>query len=141
MKKGWTIILIAVVVGAGILGSQSALPWQKPPKGSSLSRLYRELRSQNVREMEWRGDTISATLKAGESFNVRAFETKTPAGRDLIEAALQSDVELVIEKEPCTKGLFTILGVVAFPIIFIAALYIFLIKPAQSVGPKDFSSK
>ncbi len=97
----------------------------------SLTKLYFDLAHGLVSRMEWQGSTIDVELKDGEKLTVRAFTPESPAGRDLIQAAVSGNADLRILGVSPSATLLAVLSVIGFPLMIIALIYFLLIRPMR----------
>jgi len=141
-KAARTLFLSLFVVILGIVflnmlsGTTPFMSSQKIEEFDT-TRLHTEM--ENIKEASWQQDEIRGSLTDGTKFVARAYPVETPAGAQLLESFQAKGVPLKLERPPFTQGLIGILSMIAFPVMIVALLYFFVLRPAQMGGNQAMS--
>lgn len=139
------ILAVLVIVAFNAMGNNTNVFAMNAPKALTLSQLYRELNLEkpdepaNVESVEWQQKEISGKLKDGTKFTVRAPEEDSASGRDLTDALRRKGVDIKLMPPPVMTGIISVLGFLLVPILFLAFLYFFILRPQMGAGNQAMS--
>lgn len=131
-------LAILVIALFNAMGNPGMLTMSSP-KELSISQFYKELNLKtgepaNIEgEVKWQQQEIRGKLKDGSEFFVRVPDGET-AGAELLNSMRQKDVEVKYLPPPVTNGILGLLSMVLFPVLMIAALYFFVLRPQMGAG-------
>ena len=97
-----------------------------------LSQLYQFLDERAVERLEWQDEGLTAEMKDGSIFYIRAFDVESNAGADLIRAALKSGATLNLRPSLRNSTLLSITSILAVPLFIVAMIYLLVFRPLQS---------
>jgi cell division protease FtsH len=137
--RGLAVAIVAVIAiflvlnmfgnGAGF-GSMLG----KGPKDFSLSQFKNEVQSNNIKEAEWQGTTISGKLIDGTRYVARVVDIESDAGNDLLKLMDDKKVPYKNLGQPPSAAIIPFIGFLIVPLVFIVIFYYLFIKPAQQGG-------
>jgi cell division protease FtsH len=126
-------VLLGIVLMSTFFGP-TGLTGGPKPKELSLKQFYTALDKLQVQDAAWQQTTISGKMKDGSKYFVRAGESGdqgAPETRRRLEA---SGADYKIEDPPAINNVLGFVGAIAFPLMLVAFLYFFFIRPAQMGG-------
>ncbi len=127
------IIMLANTVGSGNIFSQEA------PKELTTSALRVEIKAGNIQEAKWQLNRFEGTLKDGKKFVAQVAEPNSQGGGEFAALLDSKEVNYNILSTPASAFLPSLLSVIGFPLLIIAFIYFFVIKPAQMGGNQAMS--
>jgi len=139
------ILAVLVIVAFNAMGTNTTVFAMNAPKEISLSQLYRELNLDkpdepaNVESVEWQQKELRGKLKDGTKFVLRAPEEDSASGRDLTDALRRKGVDVKLMPPPVIAGVVRVLGFLLVPILFLAFLYFFILRPQMGAGNQAMS--
>lgn len=138
-------LALLVIVVFNAMGTSSNLFSSTAPKEITISQLERELNLDkpdepaNVESLEWQQKEIRGKLKDGSKFTLRGYDEDSPAGRDLADKLSRKGVDVKLLPPPVSAGIVSILGFLLVPLLFIAFLYFFVLRPQMGAGNQAMS--
>ena len=132
-------LAILVIALFNAMGNPGMLT-MSAPKELSISQFYKELNlnsqeAANIKgEVKWQQQEIRGKLKDDTDFFVRVPGENDPAGEALLDAMRQKSVDVKLLAPPVTNGILGLLSMILFPVLMIAALYFFVLRPQMGAG-------
>lgn len=118
------------------------------PKRMNITEFKKALNEGRIMTVDWQQTTLKGKLKRQEgelqpqSYEVRAFSQEAPAASNLIQlidSKSQDGVLLEFKDPPMSQQIFQVLSLFILPLMVIAFIWFFLIRPAQSGGNQAMS--
>ena len=137
--RGLFISLIAVLGLLFLLNSLGTGPNMggvlgEKTKELSVSDLQAEIKAKRIREATWQGPIFKGKLTDGSSFQARVPDQNAPSATTLAKLLDDNNVKYSIEGPSFGQQAMPIIGALLLPIVFLLAIYFFMIKPAQQGG-------
>lgn len=134
-----TITLAILVLALFNATGNPGMLTMSSPKEIGITEFYKELNLDsaepaNVTDVKWQQQEIRAKLRDGGDIVVRVPNEGDPAGVDLMNSMRQKKVDVKLLAPPVTNGILGLLSMILFPVLMIAALYFFVLRPQMGAG-------
>ncbi|MFY9234348.1 MAG: ATP-dependent zinc metalloprotease FtsH [Fimbriimonadaceae bacterium] len=130
------VVILAIVLMNSL--SPSGIIGGTKKTDMSAAQLKAEIEKKTIRKGTWQQDRIEGTLADGTEFLVR-MDPNHPLAKPIAEAILQYNSPIKQEPPPAITGFLSILSMFAFPLLIVALLYFFVLRPAQMGGNQAMS--
>ncbi|MEQ1821602.1 MAG: ATP-dependent zinc metalloprotease FtsH [Fimbriimonadaceae bacterium] len=142
MNKGSKILvgvflgILAIIAIANWTGGSSGvgLFGQAAPKELTTSVFYDEVSAGNVQDAKWQMSRMEGTLKDGTKYFAQVPIPESEAGSKLSALMTEKKVPFNYLTAPASTAITGLISFIAIPLLFLAAFYFLLIKPAQMGG-------
>ncbi|HEY3780186.1 MAG TPA: ATP-dependent zinc metalloprotease FtsH [Fimbriimonadaceae bacterium] len=136
------IVLIALVALMNVLGGSKGLFGQTPPtiiKNQSELQGYIDRKPPQITDVHWQGTDLTGGLLSPDGTKRGDFVAHVPdfntyTGTALYQSMLKNGVNFELDNPPLSQGLLSVLSLIGFPLMIIALLYFFVLRPAQMGG-------
>ena len=139
------VIAILVIALMNAFGGSAGSIFHNQVKDLSISEFRNDVAQKLVVNAKWQQEEITGQFKDKENnggltkYTVRVPDAGTTTGRDILNELRDNNVPTDLEPAPMSAGLLSILSMIAFPIMIIALLYFFVLRPAQMGGNQALS--
>lgn len=103
------------------------------PKVIDVSTLIREARDQNVAKVTWQQNVIEGTFNDGQKFRATGPNADSASAGEL-QRILSENTKLEFKDPPLSNAALPLLSMFGLPLLIIALIYFFVLKPAQMGG-------
>jgi cell division protease FtsH len=130
------ICAILVIAVMNAFGPSGTLFGRNQPQQFTITDLQAHIAKKDIAEAKWQGNEMTGTLSDGAQtkFTARVPEDTTTSGAELYKQLANAGVPLTLEPPPISQGLLGVLSMIAFPLMIVALLYFFVLRPAQMGG-------
>ncbi|MCE9558353.1 MAG: ATP-dependent zinc metalloprotease FtsH [Armatimonadetes bacterium] len=129
------LIVLTFVVVMNMLGQNGLGGKQTVRQDYKMGEFKIAVQNKEVLDADWSGAQISGKLANKKEYTVNAFAADSSSGQKLQELFDDNKVKYTISQPSFAQsGLILLLSSIGGPLLFLALLYFFFIKPAQSGG-------
>ena len=139
------IIIILVIALMNAFGPTGSL-FRNPVHEINSTTFNALILNKDITDAHWQGNdlqgdqkTVDPDTKQARKFVVRIPDVQSPAGQKIYNDLLNSGATVNLESPPLSTGLLSILSMIAFPLMIVALLYFFVLRPAQMGGNQALS--
>jgi len=144
-KPAKTLLLLIFVAILGLilinaLASNNQLPGVfGSPQKLTMSQLYTAIDQKQIAKAEWQGTSLSGRLTDQKEFEALVPSPES-AGSQLLQNKLNAGkVDWEIVSPPVSSAIFSVLSMLAFPLLIVGLVWFLLLRPAQMGGNQALS--
>jgi len=138
------VIAILVIALMNAFGGSAGSIFRSQVKDLTMSEFRGAVAQKEIADAKWQQDEITGHFKDKDGQQAGKYTVRVPDPNSAGGAALQKEltdagVSYELMQQPLSTGLLSILSMIAFPVMIIALLYFFVLRPAQMGGNQALS--
>lgn len=126
--------MIGLIMALNVISPSSGLLGAAQPKTIDVATLSREANAGNIRSASWQQNIIEGTFNDGSKFRAIANDVASPGSQSLAALLTEKAEKFEIKPPPISNTMLGVLSVLGVPLLVIALLWFFVIRPSQMGG-------
>jgi cell division protease FtsH len=138
------VVALLIFALLNVFGSNGSLFGKAAPQQITVTELESHIKRSppDLTDVKWQQNEVRGTITGGKEpveFTLRAPDENSQAAARIQQLMADAGVKYTFESPPISQGIFGVLTMIAFPLMIVALLYFFVIRPAQMGGNQALS--
>jgi len=143
-KPAKTLLLLVSVAIMGlilinVLASNGSLPAFGYVKKLTMTELNAEIDGGHIKKAEWQQTSLTGKLDTNQDFEAMVPSPESAGSQALQNKLIAKNVPYELVSPPVSTAIFSVLSMIAFPLLIVALVYFLLLRPAQMGGNQALS--